>query len=55
MWEAKDNQPRPSSCPSYGSGLIFRSVDNGKGKTFIDDKFYCQKRGKAAGILMKGA
>jgi predicted DNA-binding protein (UPF0251 family)/DNA-directed RNA polymerase subunit RPC12/RpoP len=44
LWEPKDDQCRPSSCPNCGSKLIFRLGGDGRGKRFIENDFCCPKK-----------
>jgi predicted DNA-binding protein (UPF0251 family) len=44
MWEAKENQSRPTSCPNCGSNLIFRIGGDGKGRRFIENNYCCPKK-----------
>jgi predicted DNA-binding protein (UPF0251 family) len=48
-WESQCNKGRPSSCPSCGSGIIYRIGGDGRGKRLIENHYCCPKKmGKAA-------
>jgi uncharacterized protein len=43
VWEAKFDEPRPTSCPGCGSSLIFRLGGDGRGKRFIENNYCCPR------------
>jgi uncharacterized protein len=46
LWESKDDQCRPASCPNCGSSLIFRCGGDGRGKRLIENDYCCPKKRK---------